>query len=125
MSAMPAFRELLGIEVVSAEEGMARLMLQAEERHLNPGGTVHGGAIATLLDTAMGTAVATTTGGGEIPVTVEMKVNYLEPGQQGLLAATARIHKRGRRFTVLEADVVQEESGEVIAYATGTFTTVG
>jgi uncharacterized protein (TIGR00369 family) len=122
---MPAFRELLGIEVVSAEKGMARLMLQAEERHLNPGGTVHGGAIATLLDTAMGTAVATTTGGGEIPVTVEMKVNYLEPGQQGMLAATARIHKRGRRFTVLEADVVQEESGEVIAYATGTFTTVG
>ncbi len=122
---MPAFRELLGIELVSAEEGMARLMLQAEERHLNPGGTVHGGAIATLLDTAMGTAVATTTGGGEIPVTVEMKVNYLEPGQQGMLAATARIHKRGRRFTVLEADVVQEENGEVIAYATGTFTTVG
>lgn len=121
---MPGFRELLGIEVMDTVKGDARLKLEAEERHLNPAGTVHGGAIATLVDTAMGEAVATWAE-DRIPATVEIKINYLEPGRPGALIATARTRRPGKRFTVLEAEVVQEESGEHIAYATATFTTIG
>lgn len=120
---MEGFKELLGIEVEYAKEGEARLKLDAGKRHLNPHGTVHGGVIATLADSAMGEAVRAT-GNEELPVTIEMKVNYLEAGQEGNLLATARVHKNGRRFTVLEADVTQESDGTLVAFATGTFTTI-
>ena len=123
MSTAKGFRETLGIEVQEAGDGRATLRLDAKQEHLNPSGSVHGGAIATLIDTAMGEAVMSSAG-DELPVTVELKVNYLEPAQEGALLASARIHKKGKRFTVLEADVVQEDSEELVAFATATFTTV-
>lgn len=120
---MGGFKELLGIEVIHAEKGEARLRLRAGADHLNPHGTVHGGAIATLADSAMGEAVRAT-GDEELPVTIEMKVNYLNAGKEGVLLATARVHKNGSRFTVLEADVTQEEDDTLVAFVTGTFTTI-
>jgi uncharacterized protein (TIGR00369 family) len=120
---MAGFREHLGIEVREAEKGEARLSLRAEERHLNPSGSVHGGAIATLIDTAMGEAVAMTAE-DRVPVTVEIKVNYLEPAKPGTLVATARVRRPGKRFLVLEAEVIQEKDGEHLAFATATFTTL-
>jgi len=94
----------------------------ADERHLNPGGTVHGGALATLIDIAMGAAVFAGGDDDERPVTIEMKVNYLEGGEPGRLQAVAKVRRRGSRFTVLEAEVVQGD--RVLAFGTGSFTTI-
>ena len=118
-----AFREELGIEIAERGDGRAVLTMKASDRHLNDGGIVHGGAIATLVDCAMGSALASTLG-EEQPVTVEAKVNYLEPGEKGVLVATGVVRRKGKRFTVLEAEVVQQETGEHVAYATATFTTI-
>ena len=118
-----AFRELLGIEVTDKGDGRARLRLDAKDDHLNEGGVVHGGAIATLIDCAMGSAVASVFE-DEQPLTVETKINYLEPGSKGVLVATANVRREGKRFTVLETEVVQEANGQHVAYATGTFTLV-
>ena len=118
-----AFRETLGIEIKERGEGRAVLTMEAREEHLNDGGIVHGGAIATLVDCAMGSALASTLA-DEQPVTVEAKVNYLEPGREGVLVATGAVRRKGSRFTVLEAEVVQQETGEHVAYATATFTTI-
>lgn len=117
-----AFREVLGIEIAERAGGRAKLQFKAKEEHLNDGGIVHGGAIATLADCAMGSALASTLDEGEQPLTVEAKVNYLEPGELGTIVAEARVRRKGKRFTVLEAEVVQQESGDHIAYATATFT---
>jgi uncharacterized protein (TIGR00369 family) len=114
--------ELLGIDVSRSDEDSATATLLADERHLNPGGTVHGGAIATLVDVAMGAAVYAGGDDGERPVTIEMKVNYLDAGEPGELRAVASVRRRGSRFTVLEAEVTQR--GRVVAFATGSFTTV-
>jgi uncharacterized protein (TIGR00369 family) len=86
---------------------------------------VHGGAIATLIDVAMGRAFGSGLARDETPVTIEMKVNYLEPGRPGELVATARVLRRGRRFTVVHAEVVQVDDGETLAEAIGTFTSGG
>lgn len=117
-----AFRETLGIEIEERADGRAKLVFRAKEEHLNDGGIVHGGAIATLADCAMGSAVASTLSEGQAPVTVEAKINYLEPGELGTLVAVATVRRKGKRFTVLEAEVTQQESGEHVAFATGTFT---
>lgn len=117
-----AFRELLGIEIEERADGRAKLLFQANEEHLNDGGIVHGGAIATLADCAMGSALASTLAEGEQPLTVEAKINYLEPGEPGTLVAEARVRRKGKRFTVLEVEVSQQDSGEHVAYSTATFT---
>ena len=112
------FREHVALQVEPLEDGTSRVVLDAGEQHLNPHGSVHGGVLATMIDVAMGTAVATT--GGQSPVTVSLTVTYLEPGRPGQLAATARVRKRGKRLMVVEAEVVQD-GGDVVADALATF----
>ena len=112
---------LLGLEVVASDADGAVVELLADERHLNGHGTVHGGAIATLVDTAMGAAVFH---GDNRPVTIEMTVTYLEPGRPGRLRAEATVRKRGKRIMIAEVDVTDAD-GEAIAHGIGTFTSVG
>ncbi|MDQ3646053.1 MAG: PaaI family thioesterase [Actinomycetota bacterium] len=119
-----SFRDLLGITIDERGDGRARLSFDATEDHLNDGGIVHGGAIATLVDCAMGSAVASTLVDGAQPVTADTTIKYLEPSRQGRLVATAHIRKKGKRLVVLEAEVVQDDTGEAVAFATGTFTTI-
>jgi uncharacterized protein (TIGR00369 family) len=119
------FTELVGAEVVSTEEGRAVITIQAEQRHLNPSGTVHGGLISTLIDVSMAEALNTITEEDEQPFTIQITVNYMKPGKVGTLTSTAQVRKGGERITIVEAEVVQEEDDEVIALATGTYTPVG
>ena len=116
------FNERVGISGGDGADGAATVTLTAGREHLNPAGTVHGGAIATLIDVVMGFAVASVFDGDERPVTIEMKVDYLEAGQVGELVAESRVSRRGRRFMVVHADVTQRETGETVAEAMGTFT---
>ena len=116
------FTELVGVKLSSAQEGHAVVSLQAEEQHLNPSGTVHGGVIYTLIDVSMAQALNTMTEEDEQPFTIEVKVNYMEPGKPGMLASTTQVRKSGKRGTI-EAEVVQEE--EVVALATGTYAPIG
>ncbi|GAC1331891.1 MAG: PaaI family thioesterase [Mycobacteriales bacterium] len=115
------FREFVGLEAEPVENGVARVVLVAADQHLNAGGSVHGGALATMLDAAIGTAVGTTSEDGSRPVTVSMTVTYLEPGRPGALVATARVRKQGKRLTIVEAEI--EQDGAVVADATATFAT--
>jgi uncharacterized protein (TIGR00369 family) len=114
--------EVLDIAIERSDPEGATATMVADERHLNPGGTVHGGALAALVDVAMGAAVNAGSDDEERPVTIEMKVNYLEAGETGPLRATAIVRRRGSRFTVLEAEVLQGD--QVLVFATATFSTV-
>jgi uncharacterized protein (TIGR00369 family) len=119
------FRELVGTELSSNEEGRAVVSVRAEERHLNPNSTVHGGVVYTLVDVSMAEALRTIIEGDERPVTIEIKINYLEPGKPGTLTSTAQVRKGGKRLVIVEAEVAQEDGGEIVALATGTYTRVG
>jgi uncharacterized protein (TIGR00369 family) len=121
---MSGFHDTVGLEVVSIGDGESTVRLEIADEHLNQGGTVHGGALATLVDTAMGAAVAGGAGDGQRPVTIDLRVSYMEPGRPGLIEATAKVRKRGSRITIVESEVVQVDSGEVVALASATFTTV-
>ncbi len=108
-------------EHVELQVSAGKVVVDADERHLNPHGSVHGGVLATMIDVAMGSAVAEGTDG--IPVTVSLTVTYLEPGKPGRLEAVARVRKRGKRLTMIEAEVTQD--GDVVADALATFATPG
>ncbi|NEK56970.1 PaaI family thioesterase [Geodermatophilus sabuli] len=113
------FAERLGAEVAGADDGGARIEFTVTEEHLNPAGTLHGGVLATLVDTAMGQAVRSTTDEGEVPATSQLTVTYLRPGRPGRLVVTARVRTRGEHLTVCEAEV--EQDGRALAHALATF----
>lgn len=115
------FRGLVGLQLTREADGRARAVLEAGDPHLNRHGTVHGGVIATVADSVMGEAVSTTDDDAR-PVTIEMKVTYLEPGAAGRIEAVGQVRRRGKRITIVEAEVTQD--GEPLALALGTFATV-
>lgn len=104
-----------------ASDGSARLELDADDRHLNPAGAVHGGLLATLVDTTMGAAVRTLAD-DESPATSQLTVTYLRPGKPGRLTVTAHVGKRGESLTVCEAEV--EQDGKTLVHALATFALV-
>ena len=77
------FAGRLGAHVEEADDGSARIAFEVRDEHLNPAGTLHGGVLATLVDTAMGTAVRSATDDGDVPATSQLTVTYLRPGRPG------------------------------------------
>jgi uncharacterized protein (TIGR00369 family) len=117
--AREGFAERLGAEVVSADDGSAQVRFEAREGHLNQAGTLHGGVLATLVDTAMGQAVRSATGHDDVPATSQLTVTYLRPGKPGPLEVTARVRTRGQHLTVCDAEV--EQDGRSLVHAVATF----
>jgi uncharacterized protein (TIGR00369 family) len=95
--------------------------LDVDPRHLNLSGTLHGGMIATLADTATGPAYRTGLDEGWGALTSSLSVTFLRPGGVGVVTAKGRVVKRGSRFGYAEADVVDGD-GTLLARATTTFT---
>ncbi|MBJ7451000.1 MAG: PaaI family thioesterase [Blastococcus sp.] len=112
------FAARLGARVEAADDGSARIAFEVTDEHLNPAGTLHGGVLATLVDTAMGTAVRSATD-DDVPATSQLTVTYLRPGKPGPLTVTARVRTKGEHLTVCEAEV--EQDGKAIGHAVATF----
>jgi len=96
------------------------IALEAEEHHLNLLGTLHGGIVATIADTAMGLAVRTRHEPGATHVTGSLQVTYLSPGRPGTVRAIGRAINAGRQMGYAEADVL-DDSGRLLARASATF----
>lgn len=99
------FPKLVGIEIDDIEPGRARLSLEVSEKHRQLQGIMHGGAIATLIDTAVAFAIVGASEPGAKFTTIELKVNYLSPIVEGRVVADARLIRDGKRIVVAECDV--------------------
>ena len=126
---MPGYRELAGLSEESTEttadgEGAtATVSVRTEERHLNVLGGVHGGLLATMVDTAMANAVRAALGEGRRGVTVSLTITYLEAAREGdELVATAQVRRAGGRIVIAEADVLRRGDDVDVAHGVGTFT---
>jgi uncharacterized protein (TIGR00369 family) len=119
----PAIARLIGFRPVSAGGGEAVFEMEADERHWNPMGTVHGGVLCDIADAAMGFAYASTLEEGESFTTIELKINYLRPVWKARLRAAARIVKKGRKIGLVECDVM-DEKGKLVARASSTCMTL-
>ena len=114
------FAELLGMRVKSIGDGRARFELAVEAKHLNPNGTLHGGVVYSLADSAMGAALFAQLEPGEMCVTLEIKMQYLSVVMGGTVAVEAAVVNKTKRIGVLEAKVFGDED-RLVALATGTF----
>jgi uncharacterized protein (TIGR00369 family) len=115
----PPIAQLLGMRAVSFDEGKAVIELDAEKRHANPMGTLHGGVLCDLADLAMGAACFSTLEPGESFTTLELKINYLKPIWTSRLTARAQVKKGGRSVAFLQCEI-EDEKGSLVAFATST-----
>lgn len=123
---VPANSELeLGMVCVDkATPGTTVWSMRADERFANPAGTVQGGFLAALCDTAMGSATVTWARGAERKVfsaNAEIKVSFLGAARVGTtLTCTGTVISGGRRVVFAEARVVDGDGREV-ARASSTY----
>jgi uncharacterized protein (TIGR00369 family) len=114
----PYYR-FLGLRVVDgAPAGESRVELASRPELTNSRGDIHGGAIASLLDAAMGVAVRSAGKDGEGATTVSLTVTYAGPGR-GTLVARGRTLRLGRTIATVEADVT-DANDDLVAHAIAT-----
>jgi uncharacterized protein (TIGR00369 family) len=113
--------QTLGYDVVEAESGRVAITLEPTGAHLNPGGTVHGGLTATLLDSCMGLAIHTMLGKGLGSTTLEFKVSLVRAItlETGPIRAEGTVLNCGRRVGTAEGRVT-DAKGRLLAHGTTT-----
>ena len=118
---VPPIMSTLGFGPAEAQEGRVVFTLRPGEFHLNPLGTVHGGVISTLLDTAAACAVHSTLPAGTGYTTVDLTSTFLRPVRagDGELRAVGTVLSRGRRTALGQAQLLDERD-RLVAHATST-----
>ncbi|RFU37543.1 PaaI family thioesterase [Actinomadura logoneensis] len=112
---------LLGMTAEALEPGRVVFGLTPDPKFANPLGTVHGGVLSTLLDSAMSCAVHTTLPEGAGYTTLELKVNFVRavPVQGGRLTCEGTTVHVGRRVATAEGRVLDGD-GRLVAHGTAT-----
>ena len=118
----PYFR-LQSMRIDDLSYGRSRLSIQVSEKHLQPFGLVHGGVFSGLIDAAGFWAAYTVLEDGPGMTTVEMKLNYLSPSNDGALIGLGSRIKVGRTLSLAEARV-ENEAGRLLAHGTVTLMTI-
>lgn len=118
----PPIGAAMGFSIPQVEPGRIVFSAVAAAWMLNPLGSVHGGAIATLLDSAVGCAIHTTLPVGVSYTTLELKVNYVRavPADAGELLAEANVIHRGGRVATADGRLTIASSGKLVAHASTT-----
>ena len=116
--ALPPIIELFGFRIKSVESGKVQFSCTPDESHYNLLGTVHGGAIATLLDTVMGCAVQTVLPLGRTYTTLSIGVNYIRALtiETGEVVAEGTLVHSGRTTALAKGHII-DRNGKLIATA--------
>lgn len=117
----PPINDTNDIMLIEAGAGRSVFQGRPQRRHYNPLGTVHGGWIATLLDSCVGCAVHVSLPAGKGYTTAELKVNYVRPVTQkvGLVRAIGSVIHVGNRMATAEGRLVGPD-GKLYAHASTT-----
>lgn len=113
----------LGMELVRLEHGEATVKLSMRDELRQPYGLLHGGATASLIDTATAMAIIGNLDDGEKATTIDLNVHFLRPVSGGEIFCTAKVVRAGKRIIFLSAEVFDDQ-GRVIATALSTYTKV-
>lgn len=101
--------EFLGIEVVKIGQGSSLLELPLRKGVTNLFGNIHGGILATLIDSACSVALGTVVEPGETAVTLDLQSNYFAPAHEDFVIAEGTVIHKGRHTSVVEAIIKDKE----------------
>lgn len=118
LNSSPYYR-LLGMEVLELGEGRSKLRIKVRQDHHNLYGILHGGVIASLLDSTCTIALASLLRAGETAVTVDQRINYISNLSQGEIYGEGRAIHRGRNTGVSQGEV-RDQEGRLIAVGMAT-----
>jgi uncharacterized protein (TIGR00369 family) len=114
------FARLLGLELDEVGSGTATLGLKVRKELKQNHGVVHGGAIASLIDTATAFAILSLLEPGEKVTTVDLTISYLRPITDGRITAVGKVLRAGRRLLVVSAEVFDKD-GKLTTTALSTY----
>lgn len=114
------FARLIGLHVESVEPGCAVMSLPIRDEHKQNQGIVHGGAIASLIDSAMAFAIIPLLGENENASTIDLTIHYLRPLSEGKATAVGRVVRAGRRVIAVSAEV-HDQNERLVANGVSTY----
>lgn len=126
ITSLPGYTSAVGTRVVRVEPGKVELALDRRADLLQFSGVFHGGVIAGLADHAAGGAASTLMPEGKIAVTIELKINFLNPASGEAIIARAETIQSGGTISVVKVDVVNVAAGreQLCAFCTATMRAV-
>jgi uncharacterized protein (TIGR00369 family) len=113
------YPQLIGMKIAALEFDRCRIELALRNDHMQPFGIVHGGVLATLIDTATFWAAFMRLPEDAGLVNVDLKLNYLKAVVQGHLRAEGECLRAGRQISYTVASVYNEDD-ELVAHGTST-----
>ena len=111
------FVRFLDIELSSPDGMSCEMTMGVVQKLRNYLGGVHGGAITSLIDTAVYFAILPRLPEKKTLTTTELKVNFFRPPRRGTLKAKAKVIHLGKRTAVGEAEI-QDDEGNLVAKGT-------
>ena len=117
----PPSAKLLGwtLRAIDTDAGTIEIGFTADERFLNPAGTVQGGILAAMLDDTQGPALFGSTHGEIYAPTIDFNVTFVKPARPGDFVGKGRIVNLGKTIALTEAELF-DDAGELVARATFT-----
>jgi len=115
----PYYR-LLGMEVKKIKEGESRIEMPFKQDLTHPYGIAHGGAIASLADSAVAMALIDLVDRKDRITTIEFKINFFASVDKGELEAHAKIIHKGSKTAVGDVEVINEK-GKLVAKLIATY----
>ncbi len=108
----------MGVEFVEIdiESGFIRAEMTPEAKHLNMGGGVHGGVLASLADVVAGLGVICSIPEEAWTTTTELNISYMRRMKKPPLSIEGRALHRGLRTQVWEVDI-KDQAGRHMARA--------
>ena len=114
------YAKLLGIKLLQIDSGAATLKMPVRKQLTQNNGVVHGGAIASLIDSATAFAIISLLEPQEKVTTVDRTISYLRPVTKGTLNCAAKVVRSGRRLLVVSAEVF-DDAQKLVATALSTY----
>lgn len=108
----------IGAKITALAPGYCEIVMPYSRDITQQHGYIHGGALATIADSAAGYAAFTLLAAADSPLTVEYKLNILRPGAGERFIARGRVIKPGRTLTVVNADVYAVQNGAEVMCVT-------
>ena len=114
------YQRFLGVVMQSAGDGEVVIRLPYRAEFLREDGSdwLHGGIVSALIDIAGDYAVMTKFNAG-VP-TIDLRIDWLRPARAGDLVATGRVVKAGRRVSLADVEV-HDNQGQLVAVGRGLY----